>query len=94
MAAGEDRHEQQPRSTMPAGRKPISQGAGAEWTLTALPHPADRKPWMVQGKSFRIVIRRYSTMPADRDIAVFDIKSGKLLDELDWRAGAEMFGII
>lgn len=74
-------------------RKPTSETDGAKMTLERLPHLAhEQEPWMVEGKTYRVALRRWSTkgMP---QLAVYDPKSGKELAELEWSIGAPMFGL-
>lgn len=69
--------------------KPITEAHG-EWTLVKLPRPSVLKPWMVQGKVYPVVLRRWKTtqMP---EVEVHDPKTGKVLATYSWGEAREMF---
>lgn len=73
-------------------RQPINETEGSPWELVRLPYSGTAAPWMEVGKTYRVVLRRWSTLEKP-EFVVFDVKSGKLLDTLPWAEGADLFGI-
>src|SRR4051794_8934614 len=78
--------------SMSTDRKPMSETAGSEMALESIRSEAWREPWMIAGKTYRVALRRWSTLGRP-NIVVYDAKSGKELAELSWGEGATMFGL-